>query len=261
VQLELVFEKYKSMKRKLLSTAILLLALSSYAASPTPQVSENIQEKRIEFLRDLEHKHLVLTTNCEDFTNFILTNSGLPKLGKDTPVVGERLDLDRGGEKQHPPTFIDGVRLNKPDTSVQIRANTIAGTRNWVLNVERTYKFLERDVKNLSKNILETDRVIGKTTFLFQVREEHTKEVCALQSIDFSQKTEKSHLSLKKTLHAEDCVDVLTDKDISSIDVPQSVVQIGQVILHKDCMTGIHYFDAVKQMLLADEKKQRMGGK
>jgi hypothetical protein len=251
------------MKRKHLLTAVVLLVQTSltYAASPNPLPSDKIQDKRIAFLRDLERKRLVLTTNCEDFTDYILTNNGLPKLGKDTPVKGERLDLDRGGERQHPPTFIDGVQSHKPDTSVQIRANTIAGTRNWVLNIERTYGILKRDVKSQSKNILESDRVIGKTTFLFQVREEHTKEVCALQSIDFSQQTEKSHYSLKKIFHAEDCVDVLTDKDISSIDVPQSVVQIGQVIQQKDCTTGIHYFDGVKQMLIEDEKKQRMSGK
>ena len=220
----------------------LILAAPLLLAPAEAKISEVFE---IRVLRLLKKKDFVRNTTCSQFSNLLLTQSGLPILGSPTLPRGSRGNLDRRFELQQPPLFIDNTTWSQTpyiEYSVQGKLGTYKG--EWALvwsHIEDLIVARAPDEK--------TRRLSEKTVFLFDVGSADNAESCELSTItlDTAWVGDGKPSPTRTVLDAKACLalfDPNAPEEASDV-LSRKVRGLSEIF----CSLGLRYFRDVKDAL------------
>lgn len=162
-------------------------------------------------------------TTCREFSDFVLAQNGLPKLGMSEPVRGIRESTDRHGEDSNPPEFIDSItQSQKPRVYSRIAASS-GVSNNWRMTIER-----------------EQEGIHSRVTYAFQVVDHDNKGSCALEDFNLTVTRGPASKSYSKTMTLNDCLDLFMLPTPEGI-LPMSFDMKVLIRLRETCATGMHY--------------------
>lgn len=176
---------------------------------------------------ELREKKIIRDISCGGFSNLILNHVGLPRLGQDAPVLGVREDLDRMGQYENPPAFVDStLRSERPYLEYRVTAHGNPSTRDiWYLELSR--------IRESSPG----KRVELKTQFAFQISSAANRQSCELTEINFQEPSGK----IAGSYDADRCLELFDPAVPSS---GNGVV--ARSVLEQDCAFGLRYFLSMK---------------
>jgi hypothetical protein len=189
----------------LVISAILHFSMSNDLLAGSPQ--ESFRKKTIENLK-------------KERSNLILGRIGLPVIGKNSPSLGTRGNVDRRGDQMMPPILKDGtIRSRHPYSEYRVETGTeISSANNWDLTLTR----IREDQAGI--------RVTSTSTFRFQIGSENNRATCELLWIDFS----SSAGDLEGRYSLDRCIDLF--------DPEKKTRSPSQARISRDCSIGLRYF-------------------
>ena len=190
----------------------------------------DMKSARDGLVRGLLARQYFKIASCKDFSNMILEQNGLPKLGQEGSVNGLRPNVDRRYEKKNPPEFADSVQ--QQDLTQNTYEVTASGDRkNWVLT-------LNRDVKvPISRG--PAARLKTRTDYRFTVVEKANVGSCELMDMGFHAEA-RGAKSFDKKLGLDSCMNLfMKGKPDWRTTPPASNAAISY--LYHDCSIGMHY--------------------
>jgi hypothetical protein len=180
--------------------------------------------------RLLQQKYFENAT-CRAFSDYILTQNGLPPLGQTAPVRGTREDTNRAGENKNPPLFIDSVaRRIKPRDAVKITAD--GDHAHWTMSLDREIEFarINKPARMLSM----------QTQYNFDINGRGNIGSCDLKNFTVQFKTSDSPEKTTQVMDLDACVDLFlkgAPNQMSLHRIARSVISY----IRKDCANGMHY--------------------
>jgi hypothetical protein len=226
-------------KHKPGATASKPLATPKPKPTPTPApMIAGFAPDEMATLRHYEAQGYIKHATCAEIANSVLKESRLPELGESGPVGGERLDIDRRGERANPPVFLDGVILSRdPYIAIRLQSRS-GGLESW--NLKRIRELKEKVNKRTQTTTLESD-------FSFAVDARLNQQACELLSIEFK------GTGYAETLDVHDCL------AITGLDAATAASWVKNPRLFpwvkEDCDLGLQYFKAAKDALIEDAKR------
>jgi hypothetical protein len=165
---------------------------------------------------------------CSAIASYVLSQHGLPEIGKTEPVNGKRGKFDRAKDREEPPKFSDNVTLNeKPLNWVGVEASSKLDI--WSLTVERKMSLPDGGKKFSVEHT--------KTQYRFRVKK--NEDSCQFVDLNYSFGAE-SKQDFSKTMNPDACVDTFVDPLPDPKTVPISTT-LTLEILKKDCAIGLRY--------------------
>lgn len=227
--------------RKTFSLLILPFLVESFVAQTSfgkPRaklrpVLDGFNADEIAVVKDLQKREQIKIAPCYAIADMVLSEAGLPKIGSGTAIKGERMDLDRRGEAQTPPRFVDGViHSRSPYESIRVEAKSKAG--GWILKTIREKKEHGKDT-------------VFEISFSFTIGSRMNQTSCDLDKIDV-----KSG-SYADKFDAHSCMALLQlDQSALTEWIPHQEIHSW---LKSDCQLGMHYFGSLKDLIEDDTKK------
>lgn len=218
--------------------AVALLAISDAGILTARAERPPAADLRSRVIRALGQRAFVRDATCRQFSSVILAQNGLPELGKQSPVIGSRGDIDRRGEALEPPIFRDGTQRSKsPLYEIRV-AGIREGAGRWRLELRR-------------------NAVV--TTFSFRVASAANRASCELQTITLAAAWSESGKprSLHESHDADSCLKLFSAPDpynpydayAELMPEPAPGQAWIEAIRRRDCAVGLRYFESVKAAL------------
>jgi len=202
----------------------------------TTSLFSSASEQRLKLLRDMEGKGLLREANCREVANSVLKRFGLPALGANAQVKGQRKAVDRGGATQNPPIFRDGIQMAGSNDVVNLQ--TALQGNLWLLTIDRAIA-VKDDVLSVS------------SIYSFDSAGPRKNYACELQKISFKVSSQKARFAPMGDFNGDKCADFVMTHGKAPI---KDASAMKDAVMVEDCRRGLSYFADVKKKLTGIRK-------
>ena len=211
---------------KLNATLYFIVTLSLGSAplyAKEAQATETLSEqKKIEILQSLAKANYFRHATCTEVANTFLEDSGLPALGKNSAIQGQRGNFDRSQANTEPPQFKDEITRDGVKTIFLAETKKSGPSKIWNLKILRQQIASQEKSKGELVTSMQFEVPGGKDSFY-----------CEMIHLNLQPHTKEEKII---SVGLDDCLELFLYKD----KLAGQQKQIEDWV-KKDCAMSLHY--------------------